>query len=274
MTDPTSVSDDFDAGTYGRSFADVYDSWYPMESDTSAAVGYLHGLAGPTRRILEVGVGTGRIAIPLATLGHAVCGMDSSAEMLSVLADKATESGVHVDSITGDVCDDGSWPTGPFGLVVAAYNFVFNLIGDDAKRRFIHNAADALEPEGLLVIESHLPAVAPEPLPDDGIGVGSVDGRAVSERRVELKEMSFDSVVLIASETNHSTGVVVGQHIELRDGEPVRLRPWKVHVTTPDRLDALAIESGLRPVNRLSGWDGSPFGADSYRAVSVYRRPG
>lgn len=275
---PPAVSEGFDAGTYGRSFADVYDSWYPMDRDTSDTVGYLVGLlegssrgegddpGGPTRRhrVLETGVGTGRLAIPLARAGCRVTGMDSSHEMLVRLAEKTAGTGVAIDTTQGDASDPGSWPDGRFDLVVAAFNFVFNLIGDDAKTAFLGAARNALDTGGRLVVESFVPV--------DGRH-DTHDPRGVHvERHLEVKEVTFGSVVLIASETDHSTGVVVGQHVELRDGEPVRLRPWRVHVVTPEHLDTLARRAGLVLAERHGDWDGSPFGAGSYRSVSVYRR--
>lgn len=272
MTDAPGPAHGFDAGTYGRSFADVYDIWYPMDADTAAAVGYLDDLSGPARRIIEVGVGTGRLAIPLAQLGHAVSGMDSSTEMLSVLGDKALEAGVTIQTSLGDACVDDSWPTGPFDLVVAAYNFVFNLIGDVSKHRFLRHAANALGADGRLVVESHLPVDHADTYRDGQGDPDTITGTDPVERRLELKEIAFDTVVLIASETDHANGIVMGQHIEIRDGEPLRLRPWKVHVVTPQHLDDLAAEVGLQLVERHGGWDGSPFGSDSYTAVSVYRR--
>lgn len=274
-TNPTVVRStmtaDFDAGTYGRSFADVYDLWYPSDDDTTGTIDYLVGLSSPAARILEVGVGTGRLAIPLALFGHEVVGIDSSEEMLGLLATKATTAGVAIHAVLGDASAVEAWPTERFDLVVAAFNFVFNLIGDDAKQSFLDHAGRSLSDQGQLVVESYVPiSSSDEPRRGDDPGARATNPTA--ERHVELKEISFDSVVLIASETDHTTGTVIGQHIELRDGEPVRLRPWRVHVVTPQHLDVLANRAGLELVGRSGSWDGTPFDSDSHRAISVYRR--
>src|SRR5690606_5445688 len=128
----------FDAGTYGRSFAEVYDRWYPAEGSTEAAVRRLAELAGPAGRVLELGVGTGRLALPLAAAGLSVTGMDASPGMLAVLRRKAEGSATigagAVATVLGDVGSPADWPEGPVDLVVAAFNLVFNLVDAGAQR--------------------------------------------------------------------------------------------------------------------------------------------
>lgn len=247
---------EFDAGTYGRSFADVYDRWYPADADTTAAVTHLSGLCSAPSRVLELGVGTGRLALPLAAAGHAVTGIDSSPEMLALLHDKADGLGLTIDARCGDVRDEQVWPSGPFELVLAAFNFVFNLIGTEAKADVFRLAARRLGTAGSLVVESFVP------LRDEGGGA--------AQRHLELKELTVDSVLLIASVAEPESGLVHGQHIELRDGEPVRLRPWRVHVASTEELTALATEAGLRLVEHHEDWSGTPFGADSVRSIARF----
>ena len=69
-------------------------------------------------------------------------------------------------------------------------------------------------------------------------------------------------------------GTVAGHHVELRDGAPVRLRPWQLHFRSPDELDQLATAAGLRLDERFGGWDGEPFDDASAIHVSVYRAAG
>ena len=71
--------------SYGDGFADVYDEWYQGISDVDATVRFLHALAGDGGRVLELAVGTGRLAIPLAATGTSVVGVDASQAMLDVL---------------------------------------------------------------------------------------------------------------------------------------------------------------------------------------------
>ena len=122
----------YDASSYGDAFADVYDDWYEGISDVDLTVVELLDLAG-SGPVLELGVGTGRIAVPLAEAGLAigvtVVGIDASEAMLARLAWR--DPGGLVTPIHGDMRSD--LPDGPFGLVFAAYNTLFNLTDDGAQ---------------------------------------------------------------------------------------------------------------------------------------------
>lgn len=250
---PSDGGDGFDPGTYGRSFADVYDRWYPSDDDTAAAVARLSELAGAGGRILELGVGTGRLAVPLADAGHDVAGIDASAEMLARLRSKSDRVAV----VEGDAGTPSDWPPGPFDVVAAAFNLVFNLTDTAAQSACFAGAAGALVPDGRFVVEAFVPA--------------AVEQR---ERRLEVREVTAGRVVLIATDADPSTGVVTGQHVELTDGAPVRLRPWRIRVAGPDELDAMAAAAGLELSERHADWSGTPFDPHGAAHVSVYRRHG
>lgn len=244
----------FDPTTYGRSFAEVYDEWYPADTQTDAAVRRIAGLCPAGGSVLELGVGTGRLALPLAASGLAVTGFDASAEMLAALA--AKPDGDRVRVVLGDVGAPGDWPQGPFDVVLAACNLVFNLADEGEQRRCIEAAANVLTPTGRLVVEAFVPA--------------PIERR---ERRLEVKEVTATGVVLIATDADPGSGAVTGQHIELNDGEPVRLRPWRIRVADPAALDRYASDVGLVALERHADWARTPFDADSAAHVTVYGRP-
>lgn len=251
----------FDPGTYGRSFAEVYDSWYPADTTTDAAVERISSLAGASGRILELGVGTGRLALPLAGRGHEVVGMDSSPEMLDLLAEKIRDAGLSgVVGVNGDVGNPTDWPDGRFDAVVAAFNLVFNLADEAAQRQAFAAAAGHLTPGGSLIIEAFIPA----PIEDLGR----------LERNLELRSVSAAGVTLIATELDPATGVVVGQHIEMRDGEPLKLRPWRIRVVSPDEMDRWASAVGLVLVERHADWAMAGFSELGTNHVSVFRLAG
>ena len=245
----------FEAATYGRSFADVYDEWYPADAETDVAVARIARVCPPGGSILELGVGTGRLALPLVAAGFDVAGIDASAEMLEGLA--AKPDGDRVRAVLGDVGEPEDWPEGPFDVVVAACNLVFNLTDEAAQRRCIHAAAQVLAPGGQVVVEAFLPA--------------PIEQR---ERRLEVKEVTASAVVLIATDADPDSGTVTGQHIELVDGEPVRLRPWRIRVADPAELDRHAADAGLVLVERRADWGDAPFDPDGAGHVSWYGRPG
>lgn len=240
---------DIDAQRYGRSFADVYDTWYPEDDTTAGCVQYLAGLSsgGP---VLELGVGTGRIALRLAALGLDVTGIDASEPMLDILRSKDPRSTVR--TVTADLGTPTGWPEGPFDLVVAVCNLLCNITDPARQAACIATAATRLRPGGHLVVEAF------EPAP---LTVGP---------QLATSEVHDDHVVLIATDADPDTAVVTGQHIELRDGEPPRLRPWRIRATTPQEIDRWTADVGLSLVERRRRWgaDGPP----SDGLVSVYRR--
>ncbi len=261
---PRNPDDGFGPDTYGSGFADVYDSWYPPDEATVHAVRRISALAGPKGTVLELGVGTGRLAVPLAAAGHTVVGLDSSPEMLDQLTAKVAQhqpggSG-EVQAHLVDLADAGAaWPPGPVDVVVAAFNLICNLVEPDAQATLFRRCAEVLRPGGHLVVETFLA----EP----------VEQR---ERHLEVREVTVDSVVLIASDTDPDRSLVTGQHIELRDGEPVRLRPWRLRVTTPDELDRWASEAGFESAGVLADWSGAELSdsAGSASRIGIYRTPG
>lgn len=250
------MGDGFAAHTYGQGFADVYDRWYPPDDATAGAVAAIGELAGPQGRVLELGVGTGRLAVPLAEAGHPVVGLDASADMLERLVDNAGHlpEGA-VQGIEIDLASSTPWPDGPFDVVVAAFNLVCNLVDPAAQASMFRRSAAALAPGGHLVVESFVPA-----LPEH------------RQRHLELREVRAESVVLIASDTDPVEGVVTGSHIELRDGEPVRLRPWRLRLTSTEELDGWAEAAGFELVRSRPGWAPEPDAeAPGVSRVAVYR---
>jgi SAM-dependent methyltransferase len=243
----------FDPGTYGRSFADVYDRWYPDDDATAAAVDVVAEVAGGGT-VLELGVGTGRLALPLARRGCRVIGIDASDDMLAALATKDPEGAV--ETVRGDVADPAIWPDGPVDVALAANNLLCNLPDAARQRRCVALAGAALRPGGSLLVEAFLPA--------------PVDRR---ERRLEVREVTASGVTLIATDAHPDTGVVTGAHVELVDGRPPRVRPWRIRTASVDEIDQWAAAAGLRLASRRATWSGEPFDPHGAAHVSRYVRP-
>jgi SAM-dependent methyltransferase len=240
--------------SYGDRFADVYDDWYRDLSKVDEAVAALLDLAGHGS-VLELGVGTGRLAIPLATAGVdrgvTVRGIDSSAAMLDVMRAKpgAELVGTHL----GDMVD--AMPDGPFDLIFVAYNTLFNLADPARQGGCFAAAANRLAPGGRFVVEAFVPDDPPR------------DGSAVT-----VRSMTVDRVVLSVSVHHPDEQLAEGQFVELTEAGTVRLRPWSIRYAAPDELDAMAAAAGLHLERRWLGFGDRDFHDGDERHVSVWAR--
>jgi SAM-dependent methyltransferase len=255
----------YDNTTYGDAFADVYDEWYGDVSDVEATVDRLTELTTSIdtetahrvdeQRVLELGVGTGRLAIPLAARlwPTRVIGIDSSAAMLDRLAANQAhvDQARHVHVVSGDMVDDQ--PTGPFGIVFVAFNTFFNLATAERQQACVRAVAERLAPGGLFVVEADVP-----------------EQPAHTGSHVEVRTIAADRVVL--SVARYDGNQAEGQFVELTESGGVRLRPWSIRYIAPAELDAMATTAGLVLRERWEDFTKRPFSADSGRHVSVYAR--
>ncbi len=136
-----------DPGLFGRQWAATYDG--PGNPDPAPAVEFLAGLAagGP---VLELAIGSGRVALPLAGRGIAVEGIEASPEMVALL--RAKPGGGAIPIVIGDMADVGV--TGPYRLVYLVFNTLFNLTGAGRQEDCFRNVARVLAPGGAFVIEA------------------------------------------------------------------------------------------------------------------------
>ncbi len=276
-----------DAALYGDSFADVYDEWYGDMFDTEGAVRTLLELAG-SGPICELGVGTGRLAIPLAEHGVEVIGIDASAAMLERLAAKAPPA--SLTAVLGDMASvadvlsghANTWTTGAngsgisseisseissvksngnagrnadqpqrFSLIICAFNTFLNLASEEAQLRCMGQVASLLTVDGVFVVESVVPA---EP---DEIVTESVD------------ESSVGHGVTVRTSTDTDSQIIHGEHLE-PTSVGTRRRPWTARYLRPEQFDELASQVGLSPIERWSSWQREPFDGDSLTHITVY----
>lgn len=240
----------FDDSTYGESFADVYDDWYDDVSDVDATTTLVAELARGGG-VLELGVGTGRLAIPLARAGCSVVGIDSSEAMLERCRTKAGE--LSIELILGDMVE--SQPDRRFDAVLIAYNTVFSLQSAERQQTLFDAVARRLTDVGTFIIE----AAVPDPERKAGGTVG-------------VRSMHADRVVLSVDVHHPDDQRVDGQFVEFTETGGVRLRPWSIRYSSPEQLDQMAVRAGLRLRDRWEDMSKSPFVADSPTHVSVYTR--
>ncbi len=241
----------YDDASYGEGFADVYDEWYGGLTDVATTVATLVTLA-EGGRVLELGVGTGRVAIPLAAAGLEVHGVDTSTAMLQRLAGKPGGEAVHVG--LRDMAVD--LPDGPFTLVFIAYNTFWNLLTEERQRSCFTEVAQRLTDGGAFVVE----AFVPDPTLHD------------PPSQVTVRSITVDRVVLSVTIGTVAEQRAEGHFIEISETGGVRLRPWSVRWVSVEQLDEMAVAAGLALAERWEAFDRLPFGPASTRHVSVYRK--
>ncbi|MGA7757546.1 MAG: class I SAM-dependent methyltransferase [Ilumatobacteraceae bacterium] len=244
----------YDERSYGDGFADVYDEWYADVTDVDATVRRMTALAGPGGSVLELGVGTGRLAIPMTTAGLRVVGVDSSQPMLDRLAERDTAGTVTV--IRGDMVDD--LPDGPFDAALVAYNTIFNILDAEGQQRCFDAVAARLRPGATFVVEAFVP---------------DADRPPTSTSDVSVRSLAADRVVLSVSVDDPEHQRAEGQFVQFTESGGVRLRPWSIRWSTPEQLDEMAERAGLVLRDRSTDMTGTPFTPDSEQHVSVYEKP-
>jgi len=240
--------DSYGPSTYGDVWAAVYDDEFHAPGDAESVAAFLASFArgGPA---LELGIGTGRVALPLAARGVEVKGVDASRAMVDQMRQKP--GGDAIDVAFGDFADVPI--DGDFALVYVVFNTLFALLTQEDQVRCFKNVAAHLRPSGRFVIEAFVPDVA-----------RYARGQYVQTRRVDV-----DGVILDVARLDAATQVVTSQVVALRrDG--VRLLPVKLRFAWPSELDLMAQLAGLELRERWSGWRQEPFTGRSTGHVSVY----
>lgn len=240
----------YDPATYGDRMAEVYDEWFGTPKDADAAVVFLSELAG-RGPALELGIGTGRVALPLAEKGIEVHGIDASEAMVERLRAKPGGDGVPVS--IGDFA--GVDVEGRFSLVYVIFNTFFALLSQDEQVRCFANVARRLDERGTFVVEAFVPDPA-----------RLVGGEVTQTKRVEV-----DRVFLETSRYDLVDQRVYSQNISMGETE-IKFYPVQIRYAWPSELDLMARLAGLRLRERWAGWDRQPFTASSTNHVSVYER--
>jgi SAM-dependent methyltransferase len=209
---------------------------------------FLARLAGKGRA-LEFGIGTGRIALPLAQRGVAVHGIDLSEAMVARM--RAKPGGNDIGVTIGDFAS--ARVDGTFSVVYLVFNTIMNLTTQDAQVACFKNAAAHLRPGGAFVIEVLVPDLQRLP-----------PGETRRVFRFNTDRWGFDEYDLARQG-------VASHHIELIDGRIERLSvPFRY--VWPSELDLMASLAGMKLRERWSGWDRQPFTGDSRNLIAVWEK--
>jgi SAM-dependent methyltransferase len=234
--------------TYGERVAKDYDDWY-KDFDLDA-ITMLTELARDGRA-LELGIGTGRIALPLMEKNVEVHGLDASPSMVARMRAKLKGDRVPVNfGNFADVAVDGQ-----FALIYVVFNTFFALASQDEQVRCFRNVAAHLTPDGCFLIEAFVPDMT----------------RFDRGQTVSATNVTTENVDLDVSQHDPVTQRVVSQKVFIKDGS-IRLYPIEIRYAWPSELDLMAQLAGLRLRQRWANWQREPFTSESTKHISVYER--
>ena len=235
--------------TYGERIAAVYDELFHPPTRSEETVEFLAGLA-PDGPVLELAIGTGRIALPLAARGIEVHGIDASEAMVAKL--RAKPGGDDIPVTIGDFADVGV--EGRFRLIAIVFNTLWALLTQEDQARCVRNVAAHLTEDGAFVTEMYVPDPA----------------RFDRGQRVQVRNIESRRVVLEASLHDPANQRVSSQLIALEDGGGgISMYPVELRYIWPSELDLMAEHAGLRLRERWGGWKREPFDATGW-CISVF----
>jgi SAM-dependent methyltransferase len=247
------MDEDYGPATYGDRIAEVYDEWYASSDRAAPAdeiVAFLRALAGEGAA-LELGIGTGRIALPLHASGVAVHGIDASEAMVAKLTAKpgGDEIPVTIGSFADFALDQR------FSFVFVVFNTFFALESQDEQVACFRAVARHLGDGGVFVMEAFVPDLT----------------RFQRDQTVGAVEVATDLVKLDVTLHDPVAQRSTTQHVVISE-DGIRLYPVNVRYAYVSELDLMARLAGLRLRERWAGWRKEPFGPGAQRHVSVWER--
>jgi SAM-dependent methyltransferase len=234
--------------SFGGDTAELYDD--EPRGDEEAAVSFLEQLAGGGPA-LELAIGTGRIALPLAARGIRVDGIDISPAMVAKLREKP--DGDQISVTAGDFAEVPV--PGTYRLIYVVYNTFNNLLTQEDQVRCFENVAAHLSDDGSFLVEASSP---------------SFFYRLRNDQHVDAEAIEVDEVRLDVLRHHPATQTIDETHVRLTN-EGVRLSPIVQRYAWPSELDLMARIAGLRLKERWDGWEREPF-TSTGNVVSVYGR--
>ena len=241
--------DGYDASTYGERIAEVYDQLHPAEVlDTDATVEFLSKRAG-SGPVLELAIGTGRVALPLVQRGIEVHGIDASEAMVSKL--RAKPGGDDLSVSFGDFKDVDV--EGRFSLIYLTFNTIYALTTQEDQLTCFRNVAEHLTEDGVFVLDAFFPDTS----------------RFVRNQTTQVNEIEVDRVFIDVSRHDPVAQTISSQHLIFTPGG-VEMYPVHLRYIWPAEFDLMARLAGLVLTERYAGYGEQPFGSASRSHVSVY----
>lgn len=235
--------------SFGEDVAVMYRN--VKRGDEAAAVNFLAQLAG-VGPALELAIGTGRIALPLASQGIRVDGIDISPAMIEQL--RAQPGGKEILVTVGDIADVPVQDN--YRLIFIVWNTLFNILTQDDQIRCFENVFRHLTEDGFFVVEAYVPSFL---------------HKLSNDQYVNAEAILLDEVRLDVLRHDSATQMIEESHVFLKPSG-VHLNPVVQRYSWPSELDLMARIAGLRLKHRWGSWDKAPFNSTSSSHVSVYGR--
>jgi hypothetical protein len=226
-------------------FADVYDRWYDQVSDAEATARFVAARC-PSGTVVELGVGSGRLARPMLALDLMVIGVDASPAMLSRCPGGVIK--VMADMSELPLAPGPAGRPGP--TVLCAFNTLFNVPSPQGQQRLWSTLGSV----GATVI---VETINLDLLSDTTFSIG-------------VSDVSSAGVVVSSTSSDGKQQILVGRHLDITD-DGIVSRPWALRWTPLDEMDSMARSAGLQLIERYGSWTQQPFGRDAATAISVYR---
>ncbi len=242
---------DYSAATYGDRIAGVYDEFY-KPGNVAERIDVLAELAAGGRA-LELGIGTGTYALPLAARGVEVHGIEASTAMVTELRAKA--GGESLPVTIGDFADVAV--EGAFSLVFVINNTFLMLTSQEEQVRCFANVASHLDESGVYLVHAFVPDVS----------------RYDENQHLRASLPDLASVRLDVSIHDAVNQRLDFRHVHLTE-DGIRMYPGRLRYVWPAELDLMARLAGLRLRERWGDWQRAPFTAQSGSHVSVYEKMG
>ena len=248
-TETLRIVNTYDPSAYGDAWSASYDRLYESRDDVTAIRRTLDALAGG-RRTLEMGVGTGRLALPLMEAGYDVVGVETSSAMIARLRDKPGGERLRVEQADMRTLN----LTERFDLVLILFSTMFLLPSQQDQAQTLETASRHLAPGGHVVGETFVPDHA----------------RWSGGQRVAVSRWTEDALELEAAIHDRAAQTIDVRYVAIgRTGTEVR--PLHLRYAWPSEIDLMARLAGMQLAHRWAGWDHEPYRSDSSSAISVYR---
>jgi SAM-dependent methyltransferase len=238
----------YSASTFGELIADQYDSFFSYIDPN--LIDRLYELSG-NGKVFELGIGTGRIALPLLERGIEIHGIDASPAMLEKLKqkDKNGEIPVQIGNFAEFERDE------KYDLIFVVFNTIFGLLTQQEQISCFKCVSKALKPNGKFLIEAFVPDLA----------------RFDGGQTIRTSNVSTDQVRLECSQHDIASQTVISQLITI-DDQGIKLYPVNIRYAWPSELDLMAELAGLKLYERWGAWDKQAFTSSSAFHISIYEK--